>query len=430
MRTGTKVFVALAVMLTMAGCKDTKPSVAETAPAAQTKSYTIVDSGQAEAFNNDGIAISTEKGQAFYGQDADYAGVPFNFVDNGDGTITDQNTGLTWLQMPSQDKYTWRKAGKYAANLEFAGHNDWRLPSLKELISIEDFSDGWPYLDASIFNLGDGEVGKHMQYWSNNFYKAGTTHNGAETAFGLNFGTGHIKGYPALDEFPGGGGPGGPPPGDGGSEGTNMGPPPGDGGPEGTSMNSLDGDAPKGTPPPPPPGMTGSPLEKYAWAVRGEEYGVNNFVNNGDGTISDLATGLMWMQDDSGKGLDWENALAYGENLEFAGHDDWKLPNIKELQSIVDYAGPVPAIDRTFFKISDNDSYFWTSTSAYFAKVSVEKQKRYWAWYVAFGKAVGGDGEDLHGAGATRYDTKYEGGPTGEDAERIYNYARAVRVIK
>jgi hypothetical protein len=424
MRTGTKLVIVLAVLMTMAGCKSTGKQAAVKAPAAeQVKSYKIVDTGQAETFNNDGIAITTEKGQAFYGQDGDYADVPFKFVDNGDGTITDQNTGLTWLQMPSQDKYTWRKAGEYAANLEFAGHDDWRLPSLKELISIEDFSDGWPYLDTSVFNLGDGEVGKHMQYWSSNFYKAGTTHGGMETAFGLNFGTGHIKGYPAVDELPEG--QMGPPPGNGGPEGT------GNGGPEGTSMHSLDGQqAPPGNMPPPPPGMTGSPLEKYAWAVRGEEYGINNFVDNGDGTISDLASGLMWMKQDAGKGLDWENSLAYAEDLEFAGYDDWKLPNIKELQSIVDYSGVYPAISPDFFESTDKDAYFWTSTSAYFAKVSPEKQKKYWAWYVAFGFAVGGDGKDMHGAGATRYDTKYEGGPTGEDAERIYNYARAVRVIK
>jgi hypothetical protein len=421
MRSGTKVCIALAVIVGMAGCMNMGKQSDETASeVAQAKRYTLVDTGQSETFNNDGETINTAKGQAFYGQDGDYQGTPFRFVDNGDGTVTDLNTGLTWLQKPSQEKYVWRKAGEYAETLEFAGYDDWRLPSLKELISIEDFSDGWPYLNTEVFDLGDGEVGKHMQYWSSNFYKAGTTHDGLETAFGLNFGTGHIKGYPAIDGFPDG----------------KMPAPPSGGGPEGISMTSLDGDAapggPSGAPEghmPPPPGM-GNPLQKYAWAVRGSEYGVNEFVDNGDGTISDLATGLMWMQQDSGKGLDWESSLAYAENLEFAGYDDWKLPNIKELQSIVDYSGVYPAINPEFFKVSDKDAYFWTSTSAYFAKVSPEKQKKYWAWYVAFGYAVGSDGKDMHGAGATRYDTKYEGGPTGEDAERIYNYARAVRVIK
>jgi hypothetical protein len=377
------------------------------------KPYPIVDTGQVETFDKDGDSIKTKEGQPFYGQDGDYAGLPFQFVDNGDGTISDKNTGLTWLQQPSQDRYSWRNALDYCDNLDFAGHDDWRLPSLKELISIEDFSDGWPYLDRDVFDLGDGEVGKHMQYWSSNYYYAGTTHGGMETAFGLNFGTGHIKGYPAADEMP---------------EGEQ--PPAPSGGPEGTSMTSVSEKALAQGKNPPAPGMSGSPLKKYAWAVRGREYGKNSFINNGDGTVSDLATGMMWMKQDSAKGLDWENALAYAENLEYAGYDDWKLPNIKELQSIVDYSGVYPAINPTFFETTDKDAYFWTSTSAYFAKVSNERQKKYWAWYVAFGYAVDSEGNDLHGAGATRYDTKYEGGPTGEDAERVYNFARAVRKYK
>ena len=73
--------------------------------------------------------------------------------------------------------------------------------------------------------------------------------------------------------------------------------------------------------------------------VRGnQDYGVNNFTDNGDGAISDLATGLMWMQYDTGKGLDWEDALSTAEGFDFAGCSDWRLPNVKELQSIVDYS--------------------------------------------------------------------------------------------
>ena len=44
--------------------------------------------------------------------------------------------------------------------------------------------------------------------------------------------------------------------------------------------------------------------------------------------------------------------------------------------------------------------------------------------YVALGYAVGADGEDLHGTGAVRFDTKVVRGPAGEDPECIYNYAR------
>ncbi|WP_413699843.1 DUF1566 domain-containing protein [Psychromonas sp. KJ10-10] len=174
----------------------------------------------------------------------------------------------------------------------------------------------------------------------------------------------------------------------------------------------------------------GNPRLKYVWAVAGQVYGESQFVDNGDGTISDLGTGLMWMVDDSKQGLDWQSALAYSENLEYAGYSDWKLPNVKELQTLVDYSGVYPAIDQSLFNISDENAYFWTSTSAYFSKRAKQEHKRYWAWYVAFGYAVGPDGKDSHGAGAVRYDTKKSGGPAGEDAERIFNYVRAVRIIK
>ena len=60
------------------------------------------------------------------------------------------------------------------------------------------------------------------------------------------------------------------------------------------------------------------------------------YQDNGDGTITDKATGLTWMKADSGKGMDWPTALEYAEDLKLAGHADWRLPNAKELQSIID----------------------------------------------------------------------------------------------
>ena len=91
--------------------------------------------------------------------------------------------------------------------------------------------------------------------------------------------------------------------------------------------------------------------------VRGNpSYGKNDFHDNGDGTITDRATGLMWSKADSGKGMNWQDALAWVQkkNAEkFLGHDDWRLPSVKELQSIVDYTRSPdtthsPAIDPLF----------------------------------------------------------------------------------
>jgi hypothetical protein len=151
----------------------------------------------------------------------------------------------------------------------------------------------------------------------------------------------------------------------------------------------------------------------------------------------------MWPQSDNGSGIDWEHALAYAQSqnqANYLGYNDWRLPNAKELQSLVDYtrspgatnaANVGPAIDPLFSCtgiLNDGGTadypYYWTSTSA----ISKANGTYAYAWYVAFGRAEDGKGEDLHGAGAVRFDKKIIG--TGEGEERVLNYVRLVRNIK
>ena len=92
------------------------------------------------------------------------AGAPFSYTDNGDGTITDLNTGLMWEKKSDDgsihDKdtfYTWDNAfAVHVATLNdpnapFAGHTDWRLPNFKELVSILDLERFVPPVDP-VFN--------------------------------------------------------------------------------------------------------------------------------------------------------------------------------------------------------------------------------------------------------------------------------------
>ena len=347
--------------------------------------YLMIASGQTKLYNADGDEVTgLSEGDAFYGQDANYLkGEPMSYSDSGDGTIIDDSTGLMWQQIPTSEDFSWQDAVDYCENLEFAGYDDWRMPSCKELYSISDFGLGWPYLNTTYFTLASGEVTKDEQYWTSDYYVGVTVEGGSNAAFGVNHVTGHIKAYSANASGPVGG--------------------------------------------------------KYVRAVRGDDYGVNKYIDNGDGTITDNATDLMWTQSDNGEGLDWENALAYAESSDGAGYLDWRLPNVKELQGIVDYsyspsatdASAVgPAIDPIFSctpivnEAGDDDyGYFWTSTSANFTS----GEPYYYAWYVAFGMAVDGNGDDFHGAGGVRFDTKVEGGPLGEGGERYYNYVRLVR---
>jgi PKD repeat protein len=102
----------------------------------------------------------------------------------------------------------------------------------------------------------------------------------------------------------------------------------------------------------------------YAYAVRGAQFHTGRFIDNGDGTVTDTATGLMWQQF-SGMERSWKAALSYCENFRLAGYADWRLPNKNELQSLVDYSKYSPAIDTLFFPDTQSDKAYWTSTTYY-----------------------------------------------------------------
>jgi hypothetical protein len=200
------------------------------------------------------------------------------------------------------------------------------------------------------------------------------------------------------------------------------------------------------------PGGSGDNLN-FVLCCRGDtNYGINDFVDNGDGTVTDSATGLMWQQADSGCGMQWEEALAYAESLSLAGHDDWRLPNAKELQSIVDYTRSPDhtgsaAIDPVFFctEITNEEldvdyPWYWSGTT-HASESPVAPGKT--GAYVCFGRGMGYmfDWVDAHGAGCQRSDPKsgslseytyvpygyYRGGAPQGDAIRLFNYVRCVR---
>ena len=378
-----------------------------TYPIVDTHSYECVDTVKT-------LQECPAKGEVGFGQDAQYSGYQPNYTKNANRTVADNVTGLVWAQsidlnndgtIDIKDKLTYDQAATFAKNSTLGGFNDWRVPTIKELYSLILF-DGQdpsgmdnkpgsltiiPFIDSQVFgfNSGDMQAGERLidaQYLTSTKYVSTTMTNKQETVFGVNFIDGRIKGY-------------------------------GLGNPQGEKTF-------------------------YVLLVRGDNYGENNFVDNKDQTITDKATGLTWQQSDSGEPMDWPSALNYCESLTLADNDQWRLPNAKELQSIVDYSrspetSGSAAIDPLFKTTSITNeagqpdyANYWSSTTHLNPRNAAN------AVYVAFGRSLGymnNQWVDVHGAGSQRSDPKVDDGkdytnghgPQG-DSIRINNMVRCV----
>ncbi len=106
---------------------------------------------------------------------------------------------------------------------------------------------------------------------------------------------------------------------------------------------------------------TNKDLKRAVRAVRGKPLPGPSFRDNGDGTVTDLSTGLEWQQTEA-RPMTWQQALAYCERLELAGHRDWRLPSIRELQTLVDPRLQEPALDSKVFPGCRPEPY-WSSTT-------------------------------------------------------------------
>ncbi len=406
--------------------------------------FVIVDTGQTACYDETQDITCPTDGAAFYGQDAQFSGAQPSYTLSSDGkTVFDSVTKLTWMRGPNttlatpakSDKKTLSQAQAWVATVNamaYGGFSDWRLPTIKELYSLMNFKGTdpssftgtdtsvlTPFIDTTYFNFayGNTSLGERIidsQYASSTLFVVNPAETGYPKLFGLNLADGRIKGYDLRM----------------------------------------------------PDGLTEKTF--FVQLVRGAAgYGVNSFADNGDGTVTDASKGLMWSRADSGAAMAWEDALAWvqSKNLEnYLGHNDWRLPNAKELHSLVNYANAPdfngrPAIDTAFFTCTgitnengDADyPYYWTSTTH--AGYSTIGSAGGQAAYIPFGRALGwpsgvGRWVDVHGAGCQRSDPKtgppfpyatthlvtkgsvtytgYAFGPQG-DAIRGLNFVRLVR---
>jgi hypothetical protein len=317
----------------------------------------LPDTGQTKCYNETVEISCAAEGEPFYGQDSQYRGLTRSYTKLAYGDVElpdtatqtdgwimtrDNVTGLIWEIKTDDDSihdkdnvYTWCDTNRHypgacgdgddtedfirALNeVNYGGHNDWRLSTVKELSILlnSDITHPGPILDTEFF---PNTVSAN--YWSSNPYTGNTVAawqvffdagSSADVAFGSSADVAFKS-----DSF-------------------------------------------------------------YVRAVRG---GLNSFLDhfqdNGDGTMTDIVTGLMWQKCSAGQTYDetngacdglasshtWQDALSQCESLSLAGHEDWRLPNRNELQTLVDYSRNMPAyIDTTDFS-GIMSSYYWSSTT-------------------------------------------------------------------
>ncbi len=328
------------------------------AVSSQIQAAPVPDTGQTTCYDTLGDLIPCPlPGQDLYGQDANYTINPPSYTKlDGNGNalpdsaaswmlVRDNVTGLIWEVKQNKDgvknynnphdadnTYTWYDPnpatnGGYAGtpgdgtdtddfinalnSAGFGGYSDWRLPGIKELRSICDYGRCNPAVKSDYFP-NTVAYDEFYYYWSADTINANLL-SFDEPVWTISFYYGYD--IPANKVSPG--------------------------------VYSTN----------------------WARAVRGEQF-ANQLKNNGNGTVTDTSTGLMWQQDTARDGqgnyaeMTWEAALDYCESLNLGGFTDWRLPSIKELASIVDLSRSSPAIDVFYFpNTALTTGYYWSSTT-------------------------------------------------------------------
>lgn len=116
--------------LLLSACSDddnvTEDSDNSSSTTVEVNNYLLIATRQVTLYDADGnILTDLSEGDDFYGQDATYLkGAEMSYTDNGDETVTDNNTGLMWQQIPTSETLTWDEAEEYCEDLELAGYSD------------------------------------------------------------------------------------------------------------------------------------------------------------------------------------------------------------------------------------------------------------------------------------------------------------------
>lgn len=240
------------------------------------------------------------------------------FTNNGDGTVTDENTGLVWQACAvgqtfnnstgscdgTAKTYTYADALKLTS--DFGGQTDWRVPTISELNSIVDLKKSSPAINKSLFPNPPAS-----SFWSTSTYAGDKT-----SAWFVYFSDGYDGANYKYSSF---------------------------------AVRLVRGEQ-----------------SFYSDSLK-----LADFVDNKDGTVTHKKTGLTWQR--CAVGQTWNSGNCEGKaaiykqeeaaklTSDMAGQTDWHLPSLRELQTIVDYSTVNPSTNLIIFPDAPS-SGFWTTT--------------------------------------------------------------------
>ena len=241
-------------------------------------SSNLPDTGVDKCYNQNSIInCQISESDPFYGQDYHYSSNPMSFTNNGDGTITDNVTSLMWQATPDGFAYNWYEAtGTYDA---VSNPDTIDICGDSTLAGHTDWRLPVRRELHSLVDYGTINPAIDITYFSN----TGINDYWSKTERERNTTEAYYQWYA-------------------------------DG-----SVSTAD-----------------KTFDKNVHCVRGTTWGNSIFVDNGNGTVTDTDSGLMWQKTAQGPGYDWQEKLNICTELNLAGYADWRLPDIKELATTVD----------------------------------------------------------------------------------------------
>ncbi|MBU1218292.1 DUF1566 domain-containing protein [Myxococcota bacterium] len=291
---------------------------------------------------------------ALCGQDAQYGwdtGHESNerfSVNSGDDTVADNVTGFMWQRCSAGQgevcdgtavMMNWADAVSYCENLDAGGYNDWVLPGRFELQSIVDYSVQAPAMDTSVFVNTPSEFHNVYELWWSECYWTYTDYaRDSDVAWALLINSGDI--------------------GEGSGYEYHL-----------NTKDAADWD-----------GCYVKCMRKTVDPPQQTRFTVLSDTQSG-GIVADSSVSVLWQRCSAGQSgedctgeatmMNWEQGLSYCESLELMGYDDWRLPNIREISSLIDSSRTSPAIDTSVFpntpyygKLMDNNAgHYWSSTA-------------------------------------------------------------------